>query len=81
MIAATIPIEKIKVTLQDNGAEVPTAVFFSPNDIQIAFEELISIEFALLNGKIRMVTRRFVNDKIITVTKTIAVLPAGPTKR
>ena len=43
MITATIPIEKITVTLQDNGKQIPTAVYFSPNNIEIAFgEDVIS---------------------------------------
>jgi hypothetical protein len=75
MITATIPIEKITVTLQDNGAEIPTAVYFSPNNIEIAFGEIISVEFALTNGKIRMVTRQFMADKLVADTQTIASLP------
>ena len=81
MITASIPLEKVKVTLQDNGAEVPTAVYFNPNDIQIAFGEIVSIEFALRNGKLRMVTRQFVNDKLSAKTEVIASLPPSPADR
>jgi hypothetical protein len=74
MISAIIPLERVKITLEGKGYEVPTVVYFDRSNIQIAFGEgeIVSFEFALIDGNLRMVTRSFVDDKVNVEVVTVA---------
>jgi hypothetical protein len=80
MINATIPLERVKITLEGQGYVVPTVVHFDRCNVQIGFGETVSFEFALVGGNLRMVTRRFidgkVNAEVITVASGLRSVPA-----
>ena len=85
MINAMVPLERVKVTLEGMGYDLPTVVHFDRCNIQIAFGEIVSFEFALIGGNLRMVTRRFiggkVNAKVVTVASgltTASTVTAAP---
>lgn len=72
MINATIPLRKVQVDMTG----VPATVYFDLNNIQIAFgqrAECISFEFVLRDyGELRMVTRRFIDNKLVADVVTVA---------
>jgi len=72
MINAMIPLERVKITLEGKGYEVPAVVHFDRCNVQIAFGDIVSFEFALIGGNLRMVTRRFVDGKMVSDVITVA---------
>ena len=72
MINAMIPLGSVKITLKDKECEIPTVVYFEQNNVQIAIGQIVSFEFALINGELRMVTRKFVDDKLVADVITVA---------
>jgi hypothetical protein len=72
MIKATIPLERVNCTLEGKDYELPATVYFDRCSIQIAFGELVSFEFVLIGGELKMVKRQSVDGKMAALVSLVA---------
>ena len=88
MISAIVPLERITGVLMDADYELPATIYLDRSEIQIAFgrnAEIVSFAFVLTGGDLKMVTRRFVANRmtaeVLTVASGLTPVPADSGSR